>query len=164
MKLSGSCHCRAITFTVEVPEPVPYLHCYCSICRKTAGSGGYGINLGARTSTLEITGADAIRRYHPSTGDTGGGEPDAVGKSGRCFCGQCGSPLWNYDERWPNLIHPHASAIDDDLPVPSERTHMMIGSAANWAEPEIRDGDKVFDAYPDESLAEWHARTPPRES
>jgi hypothetical protein len=28
-------------------SPVPFLHCHCSICRKTAGGGGYAINLGA---------------------------------------------------------------------------------------------------------------------
>ena len=40
--LEGSCHCGAVHFTVRSHTPQPYMHCYCSICRKTAGGGGYG--------------------------------------------------------------------------------------------------------------------------
>ena len=46
MHLEGSCHCGAVRFSVEAHSPVPFMHCHCSICRKTAGSGGYAINLG----------------------------------------------------------------------------------------------------------------------
>ena len=45
MKLEGSCHCGAVHFTVESHTPYPFLRCYCSICRKTAGGGGYAINI-----------------------------------------------------------------------------------------------------------------------
>ena len=48
MKLNGSCHCQAVRFTVDAASPCPYMRCYCSICRKTAGGGGYAINLGAK--------------------------------------------------------------------------------------------------------------------
>lgn len=37
MKLEGSCHCGNVRFSCEAYAPVPFLHCYCSICRKTAG-------------------------------------------------------------------------------------------------------------------------------
>ncbi len=155
MILQGSCHCGAVRFSVDAPEPVPYLRCYCSICRKTAGAGGFGINLGARTASLKLEGEEHIRRYDPASGDVGSG---ATGDHGRRFCGRCGSPLWNYDPAWPELIHPHAGAIDTPLPKPPARVHMMLGSAANWAQPDIRAEDKSHDAYPDESLASWHER------
>jgi hypothetical protein len=51
-------------------------------------------------------------------------------------------------------VHPFASAIDTDLPVPPKRTHMMLSSKPAWVTVEVADGDKSFDAYPDESLAE----------
>ena len=41
--LEGSCHCGAVRFSVKSHTPQPYMHCYCSICRKTAGGGGYAI-------------------------------------------------------------------------------------------------------------------------
>ena len=66
--------------------------------------------------------------------------------------------LWLFDPNWPELIHPHASAIDTDLPVPPESVHIMLGSKASWVEPAIHKGDETFDAYPKESLADWHAR------
>src|SRR3546814_2581266 len=41
MQLTGSCHCGAVRFTVDSVNPYPYQRCYCSICRKTQGGGGY---------------------------------------------------------------------------------------------------------------------------
>ncbi len=154
MKLEGSCHCRAVRFRVEAPEPYPYNLCYCSICRKTAGAGGYAINLGARADSLEVEGEAHVRVYRARLDDEGG----AASPAGRRFCGLCGSPLWLWDPRWPELVHPHASAIDTPLPVPPERTHLMLGSKAAWVEPCLGPRDKAFDGYPDESLAEWHRR------
>ena len=62
MKLEGSCHCGRVRFSVDAYAPVPYLLCYCSICRKTAGGGGYAINLGAKADTLVVTGESPNRR------------------------------------------------------------------------------------------------------
>ncbi len=152
MKLNGSCHCGAVRYSVRCPHPYPYNLCYCGICRKTAGSGGSAINLGARHQTLEVRGSEHIRTYHARLSE--GGESPA----GRTFCGNCGSALWVWDPRWPDLVHPHASSIDTPLPVPPERTHLMLGSKPDWVAACIRDGDKTFDEYPDESIADWHAR------
>ena len=152
MKLNGSCHCRAVRFTVDAASPCPYMRCYCSICRKTAGGGGYAINLGAQRETLAIEGEENLAVYRATM-------PDGHVSSGeRNFCRICGSALWLFDPNWPELIHPHASAIDTDLPVPPESVHIMLGSKASWVEPAIQKGDETFDAYPKESLADWHAR------
>jgi hypothetical protein len=153
MHLQGSCHCKAVTFTVESAHPYPFNLCYCQICRKTAGAGGYAINLGAEFKTLKVEGRENIRVYRARLAD-----PDRESQGERSFCGICGSALWLWDPRWPNLVHPHASAVDTDLPMPPERTHLMLGSKAGWVEPDIRDGDRRFDEYPDESLAQWHER------
>ena len=152
MKLNGSCHCQAVRFTVDAASPCPYMRCYCSICRKTAGGGGYAINLGAQRETLAIEGEENLTVYRATM-------PDGHVSSGeRNFCRMCGSALWLFDPNWPELVHPHASAIDTDLPVPPESVHIMLGSKASWVEPAIHKGDETFDAYPKESLADWHAR------
>lgn len=157
MQLSGSCHCGSVCFTVESAQPYPFNRCYCSICRKTAGGGGYAINLGADYETLVVEGREYLTEYQPLMPDpeTGMLAPD-LGR--RYFCSRCGSALWLWDSRWPELVHPHASAIDTPLPVAPEHTHIMLGSKANWVEPEIGPADRQFEAYPDESLAEWHER------
>src|SRR5690349_15112698 len=122
MQLDGSCHCGAVKFTVNAPHPVPFMRCYCSICRKTAGSGGYGINLGAEAATLKVLkGKRHLRVYRARMSEPAGngrvGEAAADGgerfsTGQRHFCGRCGSALWLYDPTWPDLVHPHASAID----------------------------------------------------
>jgi hypothetical protein len=152
VKLEGSCHCRAVQFSVESDEPCPFMRCYCSICRKTAGGGGFAINLGARHETLVVQGREhlAVYRARMEDGSTSSGE--------RHFCSRCGSALWLYDPTWPDLVHPHASAIDTPLPEPPERVHIMLGSKANWVQPDVRPDDERFDAYPGESLADWHRR------
>jgi len=154
MRLEGSCHCGAVRFSVEAPDPVPYLRCFCAICRKTAGSGGFGINLGARVAGMEVEGAENVRVYDPA-GKQPGGRADG---SGRRFCGRCGSPLWNWDAAWPDYIHPHAGAIDTPLPAPPTHVDMMLGSAMSWARAGLTGAEKSFDEYPDEALADWHRR------
>lgn len=151
MLLEGSCHCGAIRFSVESPHPYPYQRCYCSICRKTAGGGGYAINLSGCADTLRIEGAVHKKVYHAVIdGEESPGE--------RHFCAHCASALWVFDPRWPELVHPFASAVDTELPVPPERIHLLLDSKANWVEPEVRDGDQCFAGYPEESIAEWHER------
>ncbi|PRY73683.1 GFA family protein [Halomonas ventosae] len=151
MLLEGSCHCGAVRFRVDAPHPYPYQRCYCSICRKTAGGGGYAINLGARAETLEVEGAEHTRVYQAVIdGEESAGE--------RHFCGRCASALWVFDPGWPELVHPFASAIDSELPVPPERVHLLLDSKAAWVEVEARDNDRCFAGYPEESLAEWHRR------
>jgi hypothetical protein len=162
MKLNGSCHCGAVRFSVRSPHPYPFNLCYCSICRKTAGGGGYAINLGADYSTLEVYGEDKVTVFHAKIRDEETGTiTESPGE--RRFCSVCGSALWVWDPRWPELVHPFASAIDTDLPVPPERTHMMLSSKPAWVTAAVADGDKSFDAYPDESLAKWHQRLGPED-
>jgi hypothetical protein len=149
MKVEGSCHCGAVRFSVVASSPVPYLRCYCSICRKTAGGGGYAINLGAKAETLTIEGEDAITVFHARIE---GEESPAE----RRFCSRCGSALWLWDPRWPELVHPFASAIDTPLPEPPESEHIMLGSKANWVPVDARPQDERFDEYPTQSLEDWH--------
>jgi hypothetical protein len=141
---------------VESSHPYPFALCYCSICRKTAGGGGFAINLGADNDSLEVRGREHVNVYQAAIRDADGSERLSEGQ--RHFCSRCGSALWVWDSRWPALLHPFASAIDTPLPIPPERVHLMLGSKADWVEPCIKDNDKSFDEYPDESLAEWHER------
>jgi hypothetical protein len=149
MKLNGSCHCGAVKFEVNAYAPVPYMRCYCSICRKTAGGGGYAINLGANAGSLTVRGKKFITRFHAKIdGRKSPGE--------RSFCSRCGSALWVWDPRWPDLIHPFASAIDSKLPEASQHVHILLDSKAAWVPVNARRGDQQFPEYPDQSLEEWH--------
>ncbi len=92
MRLDGSCHCGAVRFTLESPHPHPFNLCYCSICRKTAGGGGFAINLSGVHDTLEVEGREHVRMYQAKIQREGDAEPqESPGR--RHFCGRCGSPL-----------------------------------------------------------------------
>lgn len=151
MLLNGSCHCGLITFEIESKHPYPFNLCYCSICRKTAGGGGYAINLGGDSDSLKFQGGEHKSIYHAVI-------DNKKSPAERHFCKHCASMLWVYDPRWPDLIHPFASAIDSELPIPSERTHLMLGSKPSWVTVESKSTDKCFQEYPEESIAQWHER------
>jgi hypothetical protein len=146
-----------VRFALDSAAPVPYQRCYCSICRKTQGGSGYAINLGGDARTLRVRGRKDVAVYHARMR-----EPDAARAHSsiaeRHFCRRCGSALWLYSPEWPELVHPFASAIDTPLPVPPEHTHLMLAFKAPWVEVEAKPRDKLFDGYPDESLADWHER------
>ena len=157
MKLEGSCHCGAVRFRLRSAYPYPYQRCYCSICRKTQGGGGYAINLGGDARTLRITGRQHVSIYHAKMREAGQARAHRS-PAERHFCGRCGSALWLYDKRWPDLVHPFASAVDTPLPAAPRSTHIMLAFKAPWVEVAAKRGDKRLDEAPTESIAEWHER------
>jgi hypothetical protein len=154
--LEGSCHCAAVRFRVESETPYPYQACYCSICRKTAGGGGYAINLGADANTLEVDGGENLSVYNAKLYDKG--EPDEVpiSEEERNFCRHCGSFLWLYAPSYPDLIHPFASAIDTPLPKPPEHVRLML----NYAPPGARSQpEKTKNTSPNSPKNPWQSGT-----
>jgi hypothetical protein len=154
--LKGSCRCDAVQFSVESHTPHPYQLCYCSICRKTAGGGGYAINIMGDFGTLHATGNAVIRVYRAKIRHDNG--RCKISKGERNFCSRCATALWMWDAQWPELVHPFASAIDTKLPVPPSRVHLMLKYKASWVEPEFGRGDQKFQEYPKQSIEEWHKK------
>ena len=152
-ELRGRCHCGAVHFQVLSHAPHPYQLCYCSICRKTAGGGGYAINLSGDATSLQVEGREALGVYRAEVERDGRRE---LSTAERNFCTKCGSALWLYDPSWPELVHPFASAIDSPLPKPPERVHLMLAFKAPWVTPQISPDDATFDDYPTESIEAWH--------
>jgi hypothetical protein len=157
MQLEGSCHCGAVSFSLTSAHPYPYQRCYCSICRKTQGGGGYAINIAGDANSLKVRGRKHISIYHARLKDEGD-KRARRSTAERHFCSFCGSGLWLFSPEWPDLVHPFASAIDTALPVPPERTHVMLGSKASWVEVQTQPADRECDVWPEESIAEWHER------
>lgn len=151
MELNGSCHCGAVKFKLISHTPQPYLRCYCSICRKTAGGGGYAINIMGVAATLKVTGRAALSVYRAKiTGKRSSAQ--------RHFCSKCGSALWVQDPRWPESVYPFASAIDTPLPQPRETQHIMTDAAASWVEIKPEKRDRCFAQYPDQAIIDWHVK------
>ena len=133
MRLEGSCRCGAISFSVDSHTPYPYERCYCSICRKSAGGGGYAINIMGLADTLRVKGKRALGVWNaPIEGHKGSAD--------RHYCKRYGTPLWVSDEQWPELVHPFASAIDTELPKAPSTVHLLLRDKASWVEPLSSDG------------------------
>ncbi len=115
------------------------------------------MNIGADFKTLEVVGREHIRIYRALIAIEGS---DEISESlaERSFCSVCGSAIWLWDPRWPDQLHPHASAIDTELPEPPKNWHMMLEFKASWVSPCLGANDREFEGYPDESLVDWHLR------
>ncbi|MGF1610625.1 MAG: GFA family protein [Kiloniellales bacterium] len=150
LKLEGSCHCGAVSFTVMSHTPQPYMHCYCSICRKTAGGGGSAINIMGQAETLKVKGRANLGVYRAIL------EDGARSPARRHFCKSCGSALFIKDPSWPQWVYPHASAIDTPLPQPKERAHILLDSKASWVKVPRGKSEVHFEGYPDQSIEDWH--------
>jgi hypothetical protein len=150
--LKGSCHCRAVRFSVRSETPYPYLWCYCSICRKTGGGGGYVINIMGLAETLKVEGRRNLGFYRAKL--SARAKTRSPGK--RFFCKRCASVLWVWDPRWKEWIYPFASAIDTKLPVPKERQHIFLESKPSWVEVPKGPREKRFAQYPREAIIDWH--------
>jgi hypothetical protein len=154
MVLKGSCHCGAVRFAVQSHTPYPYMCCYCSICRKTAGGGGYAINIMGAAKSLKVEGRRNLSVYRAKVSPRA--KKPSPGR--RHFCRRCGSALWVWDPRWPDWIYPFASAIDTPLPKPKERQHIFLSSKAPWVEVPGGPREKRFREFPKEAIVDWHRR------
>jgi hypothetical protein len=151
--IEASCYCGRVSYTAVSHTPYPYMRCYCSICRKTAGGGGYAINIMAEANTLEIAGEEHLVFHQARVDD------DAHPGRNKTSPGRhCGSALWVADPRWAQWIYPFASAVDTPLPRPPEIVHIMLDSAAPWVELQTGEGHRHFAHYPDEGILDWHKR------
>jgi len=157
MQLEGSCHCGAVHFSLVSQTPVPFMRCYCTICRKTAGGGGYAVNIMGLADSLSVKGRKHVSVFHallPGAGTTRRARSTAL----RHFCARCGSALWLFDSQWPQWIYPFASAIDTPLPKPPEEVELMLNYAAPWCEIPSGPGHTHFAEYPTESIIDWHRK------
>ncbi|GAB5588604.1 hypothetical protein Unana1_03504 [Umbelopsis nana] len=160
MELHGSCHCGKASFDVISQTPVPFMRCYCSICRKCQGGGGYVINIMGLYKTLKLHGKKHMKTYQAIIDKTVPVEEQELCGNVRYFCRDCGSHLFAYDKQYTEYVYPYASAIDTPLPEPKPddiyRIMLNDKSKCNWATTPKPDERRNFLLYPDTSLEDWH--------
>ncbi len=153
-RLAGSCQCGTIHFSVESETPVPFMFCFCSICRKTGGAA-FGANIMGIRATLKITkGKGALRSYHARIREPR--KATVVSKAERWFCGACGAHLYLTDERWPDGVWPNVSAIDTPLPEPKQPISIMTRYKPSWVPAWMLAHGATHPRYPKQSIAAWH--------
>jgi hypothetical protein len=158
MNIEGSCYCGRVRFRALSHTPYPYMRCYCSICRKSGGGGGYAINIMAEADSLEFEGGEHLHYHHGRVEDSQHPAQMVASPGKRYFCKHCGSAVWVADPRWPRWVYPFASAVDTALPAPPESVHIMLDFAAPWVQVPRGETHRHFQRYPDESILAWHKR------
>ncbi|GFZ48594.1 hypothetical protein JCM24511_06342, partial [Saitozyma sp. JCM 24511] len=148
--LEGTCHCKAVKYTVESNTPVPFMICQCSICRKVGGYMG-SCNIMGNSKTLNIIrGKDKIKVYIAAVEFDKHDKVKKAGNSKRSFCTECSSMLWNYHDEYPDWIYPFASTIDAPNPLPPIPEGQHVVSIMRGCCPDHvpkPEGAKVYRAY-----------------
>ena len=104
---SGGCHCGALRFTVQLPEPpVPALDCNCSICSVT---GFLHIIVPHADFTLE-SGADMLTSYRFGSG-----------AAEHLFCSRCGIKSFYQPRSHPEAWSVNARCLDVPVALDVER-------------------------------------------
>src|SRR4029079_19839207 len=105
MKVKGGCHCGAVRFEAELPEPpVPALDCNCSVCSKT----GFMHVMVPHSDFELIAGRDALSSYRFGTG-----------AAEHLFCKTCGVKSFYQTRSHPDCSSLNASClhVQDDTAI-----------------------------------------------
>jgi hypothetical protein len=107
VKISGGCHCKAVRFEAEVPEPpVPALDCNCSVCRMT----GFLHVLVAHDRFELLTGRNQLASYRFGTG-----------AAEHLFCTTCGVKSFYQPRSHPDCWSVNANCLDQRLELQVEQ-------------------------------------------
>lgn len=119
--LTGGCLCGAIRFTVSAPVEA-LRACHCTHCQKSSGTGA-SVDALVPGSTFVIT-QGAPKRYDD--------QADSGRTLCRCFCGDCGSPIYGYRQTSPERVVVRAGAFDDSSRM-RITSHIWTKSARTWS-------------------------------
>jgi len=107
MKVQGGCHCGAVRFEAEMPEPpVPALECNCSVCRMT----GFVHVIVPHGDFELIAGRDALASYRFGTG-----------AAEHLFCRYCGIKSFYQPRSHPNAWSVNANCLDERVELALEQ-------------------------------------------
>jgi len=124
LRLSGACHCRAVRFTVELPQGLASARrCTCSLCRMRGAVAVTG-----DPATLEIqSGADKLATYRFNTG-----------VAEHHFCSVCGIYTHHKRRSNPNQIGLNVACLDGLSPFDFQEIRVLDGERHPSDDPEGR--------------------------
>jgi hypothetical protein len=137
--VAGSCLCGAVEFELDMP-PRTLVQCYCSLCRRSRGTGFATTLLGSLQSFRWLRGTDRIRAY---------ALPARAYRTK--FCADCGAFVPAASPDAPFVLVP-AGAVDTPL-APLPTVHIHVASKAEWCEI-ADDWPQFADRPPPEQLTE----------
>jgi hypothetical protein len=137
--LTGGCLCGAIRYTISVPI-TELRACHCTNCQRASGAAG-SVNAVIPAAAFKLT-RGTLKRY------------DSLADSGRtlyrCFCGDCGSPVYSQRATALDTVVVRAGTLDaaEDMKITA---NIWTRSARPWAY--IDPASKQFPRQPDAPAA-----------
>ena len=119
-KREGGCLCGRIRYRIN-GAPVATVACHCSHCQTQTGAA-FGLTMVIKRSDFEVLSGEP--RAFTFNADSG------ALKTGR-FCGDCGTRIWNENERLPDTYNLKPGTRDDRswfTPV----AHVWLSSKQPW--------------------------------
>jgi len=114
----GSCLCGSIQYEVK-GELSDFGYCHCTSCRKASGSA-HGANAGlTRDQFRLVDNCNHIKEYESSPGKF------------RAFCSNCGSPIYAYLTKTPDLIRIRLGTLDTPF-AKHAKAHTFVSDKASW--------------------------------
>lgn len=98
---AGKCLCGSVTYEV-VGTPVVVAQCHCEECRRLSGTGH---TIGAMFASTDVTVKGELGAFKYVSGN--GSEVS------RCFCKNCGSPIYGTNSRTPEHLTLSLGTMDD---------------------------------------------------
>ncbi len=115
--MRASCLCGAVAFSIE-GELRAARYCYCRNCTKSAGTTPAAWAMTESAGLTVTTSRETLQRF-----DSGRGL--------RCFCRQCGAPVWFESKDFPDIVAIPLGVLDDgDVPPPE--MHIWVSSRPDW--------------------------------
>ena len=100
--VTGGCLCGAVRYEYS-GEVGPAGYCHCQDCRRTSGSA-FGVSVRAEAARFRIVAG--VPKTFTKTADSG--RPVT-----RCFCPDCGSPLYTLPPAHPEIVFIKAGSLDN---------------------------------------------------
>jgi hypothetical protein len=117
-KVSGSCFCGAVRFSVRLPT-LFCGHCHCSMCRRSHGAG-YVTWLAVPKAQFQLEAGEAeLTRFRSSE------------HGARSFCSRCGSSLFCETTHYPEVIDIVLANMHGAIDQPP-RSHLYFDDRAAW--------------------------------
>lgn len=117
-KYTGSCLCGAIRYAIH-GEIGDIIQCHCQRCRKSNGTA-YATNAPVKISEFELISGEDVLKTFQSTVTTQ-----------RCFCSECGSPIYSIKREAPDFYRLRIGTLDNALQQ-RPTMHIFVADKAEW--------------------------------
>lgn len=120
MKITGGCHCGAITYEAEI-DPSTVAICHCTDCQTLSGSAFRVVVPAKREAVKLLTGEP---RTYVKTGESGR-------KRAQTFCATCGTPIYSADVTNPQMFTIRVGTAQQRANLPP-KLQLWCRSALDW--------------------------------